>query len=180
MLNGGGRSLEDIRQVRVDEGLREILPLERIPSSDAFGDWLRGMGQSGGLSGLDKVNQRLLKRGMKYDGIKDYTLDIDATGIEAEKHLAKMSYKGFKGYMPMVGHIAGNGLVVGDEFREGNVAPATRNLAFIKYCLRQMPKGKRIKALRSDSAAYQAEVINYCESEGIEFAIGADLDEAVL
>ena len=180
MLNGGGRSLEDIRQIRVDEGLREILPLKRIPSSDAFGDWLRSMGINAGLYGLEKVNRRLLKRGMKYDGIKAYTLDIDATGIEAEKQSAKMTYKGFKGYMPIVGHIAENGLVLGDEFREGNVTPAARNLAFVKYCVRQMPKGKRIKALRSDSAAYQADIINYCEQDGIQFAIGADLDEAVM
>ena len=180
MLNGGGRSLEDIRQIRTDEGLREILPLQRIPSSDAFGDWLRSMGINGGLSGLQRVNQRVLKRGMRYDGIKSYTLDIDATGIVAEKQSAKMTYKGFKGYMPIVGHIAENGLVLGDEFREGNVAPAARNLAFIKHCIRQMPKGKRIKFLRSDSAAYQADIINYCEQNGIQFAIGADLDEAVL
>jgi hypothetical protein len=180
MLNGGGRSLEDTRQIRADEGLREILPLEHIPSSDAFGDWLRNRGVSGGLSGLERVNRKLLKRGMKYDGIKGYTLDIDATGIEAEKQTAKMTYKGFKGYMPIVGHLAENGLVLGDEFREGNVAPAARNLAFIKHCVRQLPKGKSITALRSDSAAYQAEIINYCEQEEIQFAIGADLDEAVL
>jgi hypothetical protein len=43
MLNGGGRSLEDTRQIRTDEGPREILPLEKIPSSDAFGDWLRSI-----------------------------------------------------------------------------------------------------------------------------------------
>ena len=180
MLNGGGRSLEDTRQIRTDEGLKEILPLKKIPSSDAFGDWLRAMGISDGLYGLDKVNKRLLKRGMEYDGIKAYTLDIDATGIVAEKQSAKMTYKGFKGYMPIVGHIAENGLVLGDEFREGNVAPATRNLDFIKHCVRQMPKGKSIKFLRSDSAAYQAEIINYCEQNRIQFAIGADLDEAVL
>lgn len=180
MLNGGGRSLEDTRQIRMDEGLREILPLERIPSSDAFGDWLRNMGVNGGLSGLERVNRKLLKRGMKYDGIKGYTLDIDATGIEAEKQTAKMTYKGFKGYMPIVGHLAENGLVLGDEFRAGNVAPAARNLAFIKHCIRQLPKGKSITALRSDSAAYQAEIINYCEGNGIQFAIGADLDEAVV
>ena len=65
MLNGGGRSLEDTRQIRVDEGLREILPLERIPSSDAFGDWLRSMGINGSLYDLEKVNQILLKRVMK-------------------------------------------------------------------------------------------------------------------
>lgn len=180
MLNGGGRSLEDTRQIRDDEGLREILPLERIPSSDACGDWLRNMGINGGLSGLEKVTRKLLKRGMKYDGLTGYTLDIDATGICAEKQSAQMTYKGFKGYMPMVGHLAENGLVVGDEFREGNESPSARNLSFIKHCARQMPKGKAIKALRSDSAAYQAEIINYCEQEGIQFAIGADLDEAVV
>jgi len=37
-----------------------------------------------------------------------------------------------------------------------------------------------IRAMRTDSAAYQAEVINYCEENGIEFVIGADLDKAVL
>jgi len=148
-LNGGGRSLEDTREIRDDEGLREILPLEKFPSSDATGDWLRRMGVGDGLEGLRRVNKRFLRRGMKYDGIrKGYTLDIDATGILAEKESAKMTYKGFKGYMPIVGHIA--------------------------------EKGKRIKAFRSDSAAYQAEIINHCEGNDIEFAIGADLDEAVL
>jgi hypothetical protein len=180
MLNGGGRSLEDTRQIRADDGLREILPLERIPSSDAVGDWLRNMGANGGLAGLEKVNRRLLKRAMKYDEITGYTLDIDATGICAEKQAAKMTYKGFKGYMPIVAHIAENGLIAGDEFRDGNESPASRNLSFIKHCVRQMPKGKKITALRSDSAAYQAEIINYCEQEGIRFAIGADLDPAVL
>jgi len=43
-----------------------------------------------------------------------------------------------------------------------------------------MPEGKKIAFLRSDSAAYQADIINYCEQEGIQFAIGADRDEAVL
>ena len=83
-LNGGGRSLEDTRKIRDDEGLREILPLEKLPSSDATGDWFRRMGTGGGLKGLEKVNKHFLKRGMKYDGIKGYTLDIDATGILAE------------------------------------------------------------------------------------------------
>ena len=180
MLNGGGRSLEDVRVIRDDTGLREILPLDRVPTSDAIGDWLRKVSDTGGLRGLKKVNQKLLKRGMKYDGLKGYTLDIDATGIEAEKQSAKMTYKGFKGYMPIVGHLAENGLIVGEEFREGNVAPAARNLEFLKYCVRQMPKGKKIKALRADGASYQADIVNYCNKWDIDFAIGGELDEAVL
>jgi hypothetical protein len=179
MLNGGGRTLEDSREIRVDMGLREILPLKRMPSADATGDWLRRSGNNGGLEGLGKVNRRILKRAVNKESVKGYTLDIDATGIEAEKESAKMTYKGYTGYMPMVGHLAENGLVVGDEFREGNDSPGSRNLEFVKYCERQMPKGKKIKAFRADSAAYQAKVINYCQSNGIEYAIGGDLDQAV-
>lgn len=180
MLNGGGRSLEDLRQIRDDCGLREVLELHRMPSSDATGDWLRRNGANTGLEGLGKVNRRALKRGLKHDGLRAYTLDIDATGIEAEKDSAKMTYKGYTGYMPMVGHLAENGLVIGDEFREGNASPGARNLEFIKYCQQQLPIGKSIKAFRADSASYQASIINYCHDNGIKFAIGADLDAAVL
>ena len=179
MLNGGGRTLEDTREIKTDMGLREILPLKRVPSADATGDWLRRSWNNGGLEGLAKVNRRVLKYAVKKKKVKGYTLDIDATGIESEKETAKMTYKGYTGYMPMVGHLAENGLIVGDEFREGNDSPGSRNLEFLKYCERQMPKGKKIKAFRADSAAYQAKVINYCQNNGIEYAIGGDLDEAV-
>jgi hypothetical protein len=180
MLNGGGRSLEDLRQIRTDKGLRQVLDLRRLPSSDATGDWLRTSAVRAGLEGLGKVNRKVLKRGLKREGIKDYTLDIDATGIEAQKQSARMTYKGFTGYMPMVGHLAENGLVVGDDFRQGNESPGSRNLDFIKYCQQQLPQGKRVAALRADSAAYQAGVFNYRERLGIAFAIGGDLDEAVV
>ena len=180
MLNGGGRSLEDLREIRDDLGLREVLPLRRMPSSDTTGDWLRRSGVNGSLEGLARTNRRALKRGLKRDGINGYTLDIDATGIQAEKESARMTYKGFTGYMPMVGHLAENGLILGDEFREGNDAPAARNLEFMKYCEKQLPSGKYIKAFRADSAAYQADIINYCSAKGIKYAVGADLDQAVM
>jgi hypothetical protein len=180
MLNGGGRRLEDLRQIRQDQGLREILPLERMPSSDASGDWMRRTGSNGGLKALAAVNRKALKRGLKYDGLDGYTLDIDATGIQAEKKSAKMTYKGYRGYMPIVGHLAENGLIVGDEFREGNSAPAFRNLEFIKHCEQQLPRSKHINAVRADSASYQAGILNYCNAKGMLFAIGAVLDEAVV
>ncbi len=181
MLNGGGQSLEDLRQIRHDAALRALLGMDRIPSSDAVGNWLRRVGMSGGLYGLDRVIREVLARSLRDDGLKSYTLDIDATPIEADKKSARMTYKGFRGYMPMVGHLAENGLVVADEFREGNDSPGARNLDFLKSCCRRIPEGKRIGSFRSDSAAYQASVFNYCESAGVDiaFAVGADLDSAV-
>ena len=180
MFNGGGRSLEDMRVIRSDAGLREVLSLDRVASSDATGNWLRRMGESEGLWGLEHTNRWVLKRGLEYDGRKDYTLDIDATGIESHKASALFTYKGYPGYMPIVGHLGENGFIVSEEFREGNQAPSSRNLEFLKQCNQQMPKGKRIKRFRADAASYQADIINYCHKEGIQFTIGADLDEAVL
>ncbi len=178
MLHGGGRSLEDTRQIRRDRGLCKLLGITRVPSPDATGDWLRRMGNGAGLNGLGKLNNLILRRALHLEGRKQYTLDIDASQIVAEKRDAHYTYKGERGYMPMLGHLGENGYVIGDEFREGNIAPAAKNMEFIKYCISKMPKGKKISHLRADSATYQAEVFNYCESHGIEFAIGGRLDSA--
>jgi hypothetical protein len=43
-------------------------------------------------------------------------------------------------------------------------SPAAGNLKFVQACERNMPKGKKIVAVRADSAAYQAAIFNYCES----------------
>ena len=183
MLQGGGRSLEDLRVIRPDEALREVLGLEEMPSSDATGDWLRRQGAGKGLVGLAACNRAVVRRVLGLETRAEYTLDIDATQIVAEKAEAKRTYKGEQGYMPLVGHLAEAGLVMGEEFREGNESPGARNLEFIQHCFRQMPLGKRIAFLRSDSAAYQGEALNWCEeAEGgpVRFAIGADLDEAVM
>jgi len=188
MLAGGGRTLEDLRVLRNDEGLRALVQLEDMPSSDATGDWLRRMGaqelsagesETNGSAGLGCVNRSVFRRLLRQDDRASYTLDIDATQIVAEKRDAHYTYKGEKGYMPMVGHIAELGLVAGYEFREGNAAPAARNLEFMQACERNMPKGKKIAAVRADSAAYQAAIFNWCEETGKVFAIGADQDIAV-
>jgi hypothetical protein len=171
MVHGGGRTLEDVRVIRNDTALCELVGMEEIPSSDAVGDWLRRQGNGKGLSGLGVVRQLIIRRTLKRYTTTDYTLDIDATQIVAEKEEAKVTYKGERGYMP-----------IGDEFREGNDAPGARNLEFIKYCSGQMPAGKRIAAVRADSAAYQAGIINWCEEDEnkpVLFAIGADLDAGV-
>ena len=92
-----------------------------------MGDWLRRMGLGAGLSGLGRVNREIIRRALKKDERTLYTLDIDATQVIAAKRDAKVTYKGERGYMPMVGHLAENGIVLCDEFREGNETPGARN-----------------------------------------------------
>jgi len=65
MLNGGGKAIEDIREIKVDEGLRELLCIEQIPSSDAFYSWLKRMGKAEGLKGLEQLNRFYLHKQLK-------------------------------------------------------------------------------------------------------------------
>jgi hypothetical protein len=44
MLQGGGRSLEDLRELRNEGGLMKLIGRDQIPESDTVGDWLGRMG----------------------------------------------------------------------------------------------------------------------------------------
>ena len=83
MLAGGGRTLEDLRVLRRDDGLRCVVCLDEMPSSDASGDWMRRMGanESGGLAGLQRVNRCVFRRLLCDDERTDFTLDIDVKGV---------------------------------------------------------------------------------------------------
>jgi hypothetical protein len=180
MFHGGGKKLEDLREIKGEVSLRELLEMENLPASCTIGDWLRRMGKdSKGLSALGKVNHHLVKEIILRDKRSSYTLDVDATLIESAKEEAKVTYKGEKGYQPQMGFIFEAGLVLEDEFRDGNIPAQAEAVSFIEKCFAAMPSGKTIIYLRSDSALYQAGVINLCFERNTLFSITADQDKAV-
>ena len=93
MLCGGGRSLEDLRGIYDDEGLRHLLKLDNAPSTDAVGDWLRRIGAGAGLASLGEVNRRVVARRLGQMSSTEHTLDIDASQIVAEKEAAKWTQR---------------------------------------------------------------------------------------
>ena len=183
MLQGGGRSFEDLRELKTDEGLMKLIGYGNVPDPDTVGDWTRRMGDLSqgqrGLSGLGSVRDALNHRLMRRDERTEYTLDADAMGIYGEKADAFYTYKGEKGYMPVAGFLYELGICINDEFRDGNASPASGQLEFYKQCRTLMPKGKRIGRYRADSASYQAELINELEEDNVKWAITADMDKAV-
>ncbi|MCR1344146.1 hypothetical protein NRY67_16340 [Acidithiobacillus ferrooxidans] len=52
------------------------------------------------------IHCRIVAQRLRKLGRTAHTLDIDATRIVAEKHFAEWNYKGERGYMLMVGHLA--------------------------------------------------------------------------
>jgi hypothetical protein len=183
MLQGGGRRLEDVRELRQEVPLLKLVNREAIPDPDTIGDWLRRMGDpknnQAGLHGLGHVRDAMNHRILRRDKAEGYTLDVDAMQVEGEKADAHFTYKGDKGYMPMLGFLFEPAICLLDEFREGNESPAAGHVAFYRQCKARMPPGKRIARARADSASYQSDLINEFEEDKVLWTITADQDAAV-
>ncbi len=57
MLEGGGRHIEDLREIREDRTLRALIGLGRMPALSTFGDWLARWGARGGEAAMRKVGE---------------------------------------------------------------------------------------------------------------------------
>jgi hypothetical protein len=174
MFVDGALHLEDVRHLMSDEAFQEMLTDMKLPTSDAIGDWLRKHGGKSSETKIFRVIKQLLSGLSKQGEI----LDIDATIIESDKGDSQKTYKGTYGYQPLLGIISENGIVVGSDFREGNVSPQRGLVEFIKGCRKNYPQS--IKMVRSDSAGWQKEVVDYCQEEGLFYTITTDQTEGLL
>jgi hypothetical protein len=105
------------------------------------------------------------------------TLDVDAHLVESSKREARMTYEGFRGYQPMVVTWAETELILADEFRDGNVPASTGIARMVDQAydaLPSRPDGWEVR-VRSDSAAYEQQVLAHWAKRGWKFAVSADM-----
>jgi hypothetical protein len=101
---------------------------------------------------------------------EEYTLDYDNTVIECNKYDSKRSYKMSEGYQHGVGSI--NHIPVYIEGRNGNSNAKYKMCETLKELFELTEKyNLHIKKFRSDSAAYQKEIIELMESKDATFYI---------
>lgn len=136
------------------------------------------------LRALGEVNLDLLSFAQKHSAQTQAILDMDASVVATSKQDALFSYKGNSSFQPLSVRWFEQALVVASQFRDGNVPAAFQNLEIFQKSLEALPKGVQKVFLRSDTAAYQKDLLSYC-AEGknerfgvIEFAIGADVTAA--
>lgn len=174
----GGECIDDLAVLRADQGLERLLH-RRVMAPSTAHDFLRRI-QYVGLEGLGRVRQRQLAHIARNQHQTQATLDCDASLFVSRSRTAQMSYKGERGWMPMLAFWSELDLVVHEDFRQGSMAPQSDALNFLRETIAQLPKMVEQIHVRSDSAWYQREVIDYCEENGYGFAITADKDEAVM
>lgn len=139
---------------------------------------------NGNLIALFKINKDMGAFVQMQNPQSIATLDMDATLVETSKQEALYGYTGEKTYQPLNTWWAEQRIIVHSEFRDGNVPAGFEQLRVFIEALEQLPMGVEIVRLRSDNAAYQHDLLKYCEMGKnelfgrIEFAIGCDVTSA--
>jgi len=205
----GGECVDDFERLRQDPGLAEMIGHE-LPSPSAGRQFLnafhaeekiaeaqqrRRPGQiayipeeTPPLEGLGRVNRDLVQRcGARLPEQRIATVDQDATIIESRKQQALPTYEGERGYQPMLAVWAETGLVVADEFRDGNVPAMMAPLPVAQRAFGALPSTVEELYFRGDSACHEAGLVNWLRDEKREkgpqgrigFAISARMSEAL-
>ena len=190
----GGECPEDFETLREDRGLEAMVGyafpapstargfLERCHDEAAVaqrppqGSFIPR--ESAGLEGLRELVRQTLRAyvsAVKHD--RQLTLDVDAHLVASSKQEALVTYEGFRGYQPLIVTWAETGMVAADQFRDGNVPAGTGIAELVDEAYDGMPShpdGWEVR-VRSDSAAYDQEVLEHWQARGWKFAVSADM-----
>jgi len=197
LFAAGGDCVDDFELLRQDEGLKKLGL--RVPSPEAVRCFLNAFHDEELLQGrlphqafipeetqwlkrLAAVQRDLIKKATWEEQPWKATIDLDATVIESHKQQAYWTYLQEKGYQPVIAYWAEQDMILADQFRDGNVPAGMDLLSVLQETISALPPTVRLVRVRSDSAAYVHEVLDWCRKEipgrpRIEFAISADMTE---
>ncbi len=188
----GGESVEDMEKLRQDKGLETMLGYE-IPAAETARQWLDKFHDEGlmsdrprqgafipvesaGLAGLREPNRQVIWSYIeKMKPGQEVTLDVDAHLVETTKANAFYCYDGRKAFQPIEVEWAETGLVLAEEFRQGNVPAGTDIKRVVDEAFAMLPAAEWKVKVRSDSAAYQQDVLDHWHGRRWQFAVSADM-----
>jgi len=191
LLMAGGRSVEDVESLKADTGLSRLWPIIQQASPRSMLNYLhrfhdpeqpgsrQGKARIGkeskGLRGLGKVNRELIRHVQRQSPEQQATIDIDASIHQSHKKEALWTYDGVRGYQPVIAYWAEQGVILADQFRDGNVPAGMGNRGVVRAALSALPEGVERRYVRGDSALYEQKLLRDLDGEGIAFGISADV-----
>ncbi|MFC1977019.1 IS1380 family transposase [Chloroflexota bacterium] len=192
----GGENNEDMQRLRDDAGLAGILGYQP-PAPETARQWLDRFhdealmvnkplqgsfipAESAGLAGLREMNKRGIWSYIRnVDPGLEVTLDVDTQLVETYKAEAKYCYEHYKAYQAMKVVWAETMLVLNDEFRDGNVSPSKDIKRIVDESVDMLLPGEWRVKIRSDSAAYDMDTLDYWDGKRWEFAVSAEMHPAL-
>lgn len=113
----------------------------------------------------------------------DVDAHLDAHLVEASKQSALRTCEGFRGYQPLLVSWAETGLVLADEFRDGNVPAGQWIKELVDQAFAALPRRSADDpwqvSVRSDSAADEHDTLDHWHQRRWRFAVSADMSSAL-
>lgn len=187
LITSGGRSLSDWEYLKGEMGFGRMF--QACPSVDTLERYLRRLclviperdseaGQVGYTAGFENLQKILVGKAWETIGSpQKLTLDLDAMIIETDKRDALYCYEKVKAYQPMNAYCPELGMVLAHEFRDGNVSPMEGYQRIIERCRSLLPSVRWM--VRSDSAGYQNELLDWLTTQRIAYVMTARETEAL-
>ena len=190
----GGDCLDDFEGLRRDYGLAAMLGYH-LPAAATARQWLDQFHDASALAERPEQGSFIPRESDRLAGLRavlrhcllsymvsqrpgpELTLDVDAHLVETAKETALPTYAGYRGYQPLLVSWAETGLMLADEFRDGNV-PASKDTARVvdeAYASLPAREAGWQVSVRSDSAAYEQAVLDHWAQRGWRFAVSADM-----
>ncbi len=181
----GGDCMQDIETLRANDAITKMLGYT-VPGQRCLADFLEAFHDAAAieaaranaaarkqiswvpdptpaLAGLADVQRHLVHAiaARTADAITTATVDLDATIIESHKREALHTYQGTRGYQPLLAVWAETGLLLADEFRNGNVPAQAAPLACAQRAFAVLPTTVKEYFFRGDSACHESGLINW-------------------
>lgn len=178
MMASGGERLEDVENLRADQGLLESLGWTEMICADTM---INFIGDRRNNAKTRRVNDALVVKAMKRAREEEFTYDNDATYMDSGKESAEYSYQRRRQMCGLLGSIAELGIINTVDYRRGNASPQVGILNQLrKACSQARRADKRIRRFRSDSAGHQDKILTYCSMNDIEYYVTLDKNESVM
>jgi len=188
----GGECVEDMERLRQDKGVEAILGYQ-MPAAETARQWLDKFHDEGLISGQPEQGAFIPVESAPLAGLREpnrqvicsyiekmkpgpeVTLDVDAHLVETTKANAFYCYNGYKAFQPIEVEWAETGLVLAEEFRQGNVLAGMDIKRVVDEAYDMLAPGEWKVKVRSDSAAYQQDVLDHWHGRKWHFAVSADM-----
>jgi hypothetical protein len=114
------------------------------------------------LAGFREIHAFCFQQAYRMNPLSSVTLDQDATFINTSTKSALFNYHGEKSFGAFNTYCPEYDMIVGTQYRDGNVPAGYCQLEELIRVLSYVPAGIQKVSLRSDSAGYQIDLLRYC------------------
>lgn len=184
----GAARLQHVDALRQDPLLTRCHGLDTLPSDETLGRYFKSFGPSD-LVELDKLNTRLVRRGLKRlrrarrrlggSGALPLVLDFDSSTFpvygtkEGADRGRSFRYKDHPGFQPKFAFIGGLGALLHQQLYPESVNLGKEFEAFEAAAQAKLPHFTRVWAVRGDGALFSEKRIKRYEHEHLLYAISA-------